>query len=449
MRASPRRWTSILLVLTAAAASIVPAAASPAGGTPDPHFGSQGVLHLDLPGHDHPTAMTTTTTGRVAVVIQSSEGAWLAMLNPGGMLDGTFGTRGMRRLRFGQYTYPVGVEPAAGGGVLVASWVSETLPTGTATEGQLVIAKFGRDGRLDRGFGRGGLATTEVGDLTPLDHAPVRFAVAPDGSVVVAAISGAVLGYAGGAATAVLLKFRPDGSRDLQFGVGGLVPLGNRDAIPMIGGMAIDRAGRIVVGETNFLLRLVASELTLRRFLPHGLPDLRFGLGGVVHVPVPGEWTSLDRVTHDTDGNVLAYGDSAWGLPSSIVGAVRGDRDRSWSPYAARVTPAGQLDPGFGTDGVSMLHADGRRRELLWTGDLIAPVGHTPFATAMLEGETIADVLIHLGPTGRVDPSFGDRGAVDLPMSNAGAMTVVGSSLFVAGSRSWERGGTVLAAYEM
>ena len=450
MRPSRRRWTSLVLVLSLAAVSIGPADASPAGGTADHHFGSRGVVHLDLPGDDYPVAMTTTTTGRVAIAIQSPERAWLAMVTRDGTLDQAFGGRGIVQLHIGDHPYAIGIESAAGGGVLVAAWVSDTLPTGGAGEYRMIIAKFRPDGRLDRRFGRGGFATTEIGDLTPIDHGPVQFAVAPDGSVVIAAITGALAGYFGGAATAVLLKFRPDGSRDDRFGVRGLVPLGNRDVIPIIGGMSIDHAGRIVVGETNFLVSLVSSELTLRRFLPGGLPDGGFGIGGVVHVPVPGEWTSLATVTHDARGNVLAYGDSAWWLPSALVGSVQGDRDRSWSPYVARVTPSGQLDAAFGTRGVSMLHVDGRRRELLWTGDLLAPPQRAPLATAMLEQtRSIAFSLLRLGPTGRVDHSFGDGGAVDLPMSTATALTVVGSSVIVGGNRSWERGGTVLAAYEL
>ena len=451
MRPAHRRWTWIVLVFAIAAASVRPAVASSPGGTADRHFGSHGVVHLDLPGNDDPTAMTTTTTGRVAVLIESQEGAWIAMLTRRGTLDRGFARRGILHLDLGGHTSALSVKPVTGGGVVVAGWVFDTLPGGVAGEGHLVIAKYRRDGRLDHRFGRGGYATTELGDLTPADHGPVEFAVAPDGSLVVAAITGAVVGYVGGAATAVLLKFRPDGSRDHRFGVRGLVPLGNRDVIPAIGGMSIDRAGRIVVGEVNqYLLGLATSELTLRRFMPGGLPDLGFGVGGVVHVSVPGEWTSLSTVTHDTRGNVLAYGDTASGLPGHVVGAAEGRRDRSWSPYAARLTSSGRLDPGFGTGGISMLHADGRRRELLWTGDLIAPVGHPPLATAMLEQtRSIAFLLIRLGPTGRVDRSFGDRGAVDLPMSTAITLTVVGTSVIVAGNRSWQHGGTILAAYEM
>ena len=451
MRPAHRRWTSIVLVLVLGAASATPVSASRPGGTVDTHFGTHGVLHLDLPGNDYPTAMTTTTTGRIAVLIESPEGAWIAMLTQRGRLDRAFGRGGMLHLRLGEHTSALSVEPARGGGLLVAGWVFDSLPGGVAGEGRLVIARYRRDGRLDRRFGRGGYATTQLGDLTPADYGPVQFAVAPDGSLVVAAITGAVVGYFGGAATAVLLKFRSDGSRDHRFGAGGVVPLGNRDVIPAIGGMSIDRAGRILVGEVNqYVLGLAASELTVRRFMPGGLPDAGFGVGGVVHVPVPGEWTSLSTITHDTAGNVLAYGDTAAGTLGVVEQAARSERDRGWSPYAARLTPSGQLDPGFGAGGVSMLHTDGRRQELGWTGDLIAPVGHAPLATAMLErSSSIAFSLIRLGPTGGVDRSFGDRGSVDLPMSNALAITRSGSSVIVAGDRSWQRGGTVLAAYEM
>lgn len=450
MRSTHLRRTAIIIVLAVAAVTVRPVDASPSGGIADQRFASQGVLHLDLPGNDSPTAMATTTAGRVAVLIESREGAWLAMLTRRGTLDPTFGRGGIIRLRLGDLAYSVDVEPAAGGGLLVAAWAQDMLPTGLMGEPRLVIAKFRRDGRLDPRFGKNGFATTEIGDLTPTDHGPVQFAVAPDGSLVVAAITGAGLGWFGGAATAVLLKFRPDGSPDQRFGVRGVVPVGNRDVIPMIGGMAIDRAGRIVVGETNSLLSLASSELTLRRFTPRGLPDFGFGVGGVVHVPVPGEWTSLTTVTHDANGHVLAYGYSAWGLVGLVENSARNQWDQSWSPYVARITPSGRLDRAFGTEGVSMLHADGRQRELLWTGDLIAPVGYRPLATAMLqESRSIEFTLLRLGPKGRVDGSFGDRGSVDLPMSSALAITVVETSVIVAGNRSWQRGGTVLAAYEM
>ena len=405
----------------------------------DPAFADAGVFRLDLPGDDFPRHMTSDATGTSAVSIDVGDAVTLAVVTPEGRLDAGFAGAGLRSFRFGSQTYSAGLGRARDGDVLLATWSHAA----DMTQGsRLAITKVRPDGSLDTSFGQDGTATTRLGELTPVDHGPAAFAVAPDGSIYVVGIDGAGSWY-GGAWVAVLLRFNPDGSRDTSFGTGGLVLVS--PALPVIGALTVDRQGRILVGETG--LSAAPWDVLVRRFLPTGLPDPSFGAGGVAHVDFGGRWISLAGLHVDRQGRILCYGDSLPEFADSLMAAAEGAYQESWSPYAVRLNDAGSPDPTFGSGGGAVAHTDAAGRRLLWAGaSALSETGL--LGTALLEeAGGLANTMIRIDDAGRVDRSFGSPGGLDLGMDNAMAVSVTGKRVVVLGERTRESGGTMLAAY--
>ncbi|HVM53039.1 MAG TPA: hypothetical protein VM262_07560 [Acidimicrobiales bacterium] len=437
--------TGIVLVLLATAA---PAARSTEAGAPVQGFGTGGVVAIDLPGDNVPTAMVKTTTGKLVVTIQSGSRLFVAMLTSDGDLDSGFGDEGIAALDLASTTIGAGLQPSPTGAVLVAAWLRDDPPV--TGEQRLAVARLGSDGALDASYGDGGVASTLAGELTPVDHAPGGFAASPDGSAVVLGVTGAG-GYYGGAAVAALVRFTADGERDASFGADGLAPLAPAGTLPLFGGLAIAPDGGILVGETSTLAGPIRYELLVRRFTPYGAPDLGFGAAGVAQVPIPGDWRFITDVKVDDVGRIVCYGYTAAGIVGSIAGRVdlvdSPDPSAGFSPAIARLHPDGRPDVSFGRGGVMLLYTDGDGVPLLWSGN-IAVTRAGAFVTAYEDGAAVLTTrLLAVDATGAVDHTFGAGHSIRLPMENTMAVVAFGDRVVVLGERSWSAGGTLIAAF--
>jgi uncharacterized delta-60 repeat protein len=127
------------------------------GGRLDRGFGSRGVFTTALPQSDGPFVATAIrrqrSTGKLLIAGGYGQGSMLLLrLGPRGRLDRSFGGEGT-----GLVTTPVGgiAESLAiqrGGRILLGG------SNANANGRPMVVARFTRNGVLDRGFGRGGLA---------------------------------------------------------------------------------------------------------------------------------------------------------------------------------------------------------------------------------------------------------------------------------------------------
>lgn len=428
-------------------------ASAAAPGDPYLAFGHDGVLEIDVPGGDYPSAMVRTTDGRLAVVIDHPAGVEVAMMSSDGELDRTFAGDGTLRLAFhGLRATSAGSGAVGGGAVLVALW---TVPRGAAAgEGQrLLLARVLPDGRLDPSFGEGGVAGTALGEVAPLDHFPAGVAIAPDGRIYVIGLTGAATFYAG-AAVAAILRFDPNGSRDTTYGAGGLVPIvGQGGAVPVIAGFAVDATGRVLVGEIAYPAAPLRADLIVRRFDDRGVPDVTYGAAGVAWIDLPGDWDSMTGLRLDAAGRLVVIGHAFAGVVDGIAhaaGAAPGAAplDEGFSPAIARLTPAGRLDATFGVGGVAVVHRDGQGRRLGWPDAArVVGDGGTYLVAGLERANGLRATLVRIDRNGRLDPAFGGTRRADLPMDHARAVEAFGSHVVVAGPRDWADGGTVLAAY--
>ena len=211
-----------------------------------------------------------------------------------GGLDLTFGHRGRASGSTGRLSTQTGttaiVQSPDGHIVLVG-----TDFTSSSVDGDVVLLRYGPDGRLDREFGVRGRSTTRMGGFDQAFDAALQ----DDGKIVVAGTTGASPQNH----RFLLLRYLPDGTLDPSFGGGGFVEhdFGGVDAEAYA--VAIQADGKVVAaGEAD-------ETLALARYLPDGTLDPTFGTDGVTSTPLPpGNTAEARELVIQPDGKLLVGG---------------------------------------------------------------------------------------------------------------------------------------------
>jgi uncharacterized delta-60 repeat protein len=263
----------------------------------DASFGREGVVVQDLGGRERALALFLRPDGRLVVVGWRPDGLLLARYLRDGRLDRGFGRGGTVVTR----TRALDWRSAAQGrdGTIVA--VGARTTTGPAQSMALAVARYRPDGRLDRSFAGDGLKV-----MRPRHHwaGALHVAVRPDGRIVLG-----THGHAGALAGFALVRLLRDGSLDRSFGNGGI-------AVSSVGygvhALALDRRGRIVTaGRTTSL-----QDFVVARFLPNGRRDRSFAATvtdfGGIDTPF---WLALQP-----DGKIVVAGASA--TSGGLVGDI-------------------------------------------------------------------------------------------------------------------------------
>ena len=216
-------------------------------GEPDPGFGHQGYARLPDSLEASPVTLATQDDGSVIAAFDRSSQTsppettqlTLERLSPTGKLDRTFGERGVLRVPFREGALKMVVAP--NGHILLALGERRGALFGSTDE--LVLADYMRAGRLDRSFGNGGIARSQL-PTGPRYRSAIPTAITFDGSgdtIVVGEHS--ILTTDVPAGDGFLARYTPHG-RDCSFGEGGVLVderFGGAKAV------AVQRDGRIVV----------------------------------------------------------------------------------------------------------------------------------------------------------------------------------------------------------
>lgn len=297
----------------------------------DPTFGSDGRKSIKFHFSSSARDLALQENGKI-VVAGRADGRLdtgffaLARLKPGGELDPTFGGDGKVTTSFasrGAFASAVAVQPD---GRIVAAGASFPGDCG-GDDAVFALARYKRDGVLDRSFGGDGRVTTEIGGDCLDDTYISALALQPDGKIVVAG-SGLPAGFAGGP-TFVVARYDAEGTLDPAFGGGdGIVTSSFGAPRATALDVALQSNGRIVAGG-----KAGSRRFAFARYEQAGAPDVTFDDDGEV-TTVFERSAGAEALAIDGDG--------------SIVGA--GGADTSFA--LARYSPAGSLDPTFGGDGV-------------------------------------------------------------------------------------------------
>jgi uncharacterized delta-60 repeat protein len=245
------------------------------------------------------------------------------------------------------------------------------------------------DGTLDVGFGSGGTMASPLSEARAV-------AIQPNGRIVVAgATSQDRFGVA---------RYLPDGSIDTGFGGGDgeavvwfkVPPNGCTGGFNDV---VLQPDARIVA------TGVACGDVGVARFLPDGTPDASFGQNGTVRTAVSktGGRAEANAVTLQPDGRIVVAGAQP-GLVSN--------------PALIRYNADGTLDSTFHGDGTLVSNVPGSAYA---TDVQVDPLGRIWVAgiEQIGSGDPVPMVARYL-PRGRLDPSFGNAGVVQVPGATFG-----------------------------
>ena len=195
-----------------------------------------------------------------------------------------------------------------------------------------------------------------------------------------------------------IAELLPDGSLDPAFGDGGVAMPG------LPGGLRITPAA--VLPEASGILMVIgvsASGLSVVRISAAGALDTSFGVQGVATIP---KWT---------EGGVSGALAPSGGIV--VAGQIEGTGELG----VASLTPAGALDPGFGSGGIAILSGPN-------TGIVDSSVAALANGSVL---DAFASTLVELSAAGDPSPSFADGGTLALPATARQILPQAGGGVLV------------------
>ena len=362
----------------------VAAAAGHGHGSLDPSFGSRGVVKTAFGSDAFAHALAIQRDGKLVAAGDGTKGLTtvfaLARYGRDGSLDRSFGVGGKVLTQIGAGDAVAnGLAIQSDGKVVAAGYSNPSFTTKTA----FTLVRYHADGSLDSSFGSDGKVVTPIGDVA----AAFALVVQPDGKLVAAGFSAN-----SGPGVFALVRYMPDGSLDPGFGSGGVVATavgsGTVTSVATANfGLVVQRDGKLVVaGEATSRGR---REFALVRYRPDGSLDRSFGVGGKVLTPIGSDGAFANALVIQPDGKLVAAGSGVDFL-------------------LARYKPNGALDASFGSGGI-VTTPIGDDAEAY--GLVIQPDGRLVAAGTSLDDATSALVfaLARYKPNGRLDHTFWPR----------------------------------------
>ena len=290
-------------------------------------------------------------------------------------------------------------------------------------------------GQLDPNFGNGGIVVTTA------QGAQTANAVAQDanGFTVIAgsAVNKPANAGLSGLHSFLVARYTPSGALDPAFngtGINASASFGSFDDQAF--GVALQPDGSVIaVGTTSSTTGGADHVVAIARYTQSGALDPTFGTGGLVTTDIrpglTGENDVAGSVAVQSNGDIVVAGTSWTGTTEQT--------------FVARYTPAGALDPSFGSGGIvpSALAAPSVANQLtsvaLGPGGTIDVSATGCTAGCATSGETDAAEVISLSSTGALNTSFASGGIATVgTSSNAAALAVEsGGQVVVVGSQGY------------
>jgi uncharacterized delta-60 repeat protein len=383
-------------------------------------FNGFGFTTTQVAKVDEVRASALQPDGKIVVAgsvteLSGSQTIALVRYLPNGQLDAGFGgpaDPGVAEVPSGSMiddVYAVAVDHNPGspflGDIVVAG--SRTASGG---QHQLALARFQADGSLDANFGTSGIAN----DPRQTNATGLSLAIRPDDGIVVLGVSNWTLS----SAQTFVESFKPDGTLDPNFGTPGQPVARPFGAVPTkLGGkLVLDAGGNIVVAAVE-PSGASSAKIAVARLTSNGQADRSFGPGGIATTTVTGNPVPFDvgGLVIDRSGRVLVSG-TALVYTSSVSSGTPMSSDF----WVARFNTTGSLDPSFNRGSVEFINFPQNGQEELSSnaGIGLAPDGKIVLGGDTL-GETGNEdspnreydiAVARLNPDGTPDRSFGEVG---------------------------------------
>jgi uncharacterized delta-60 repeat protein len=293
-------------------------------GSPDPAFGAGGKVATNFTsGFDSAFDVALQPGGEIVAVGRAGGfgGRFaVARYQSGGTLDPSFGVGGRVMTNFSSGDdFAFGVAVQSDGKIVVAGRAG-------GQGGVIALARYKSNGTLDTAFGGDGRVTTNftVGD----DRADL-LAVQSDGKIVAAGTAG----YSGGNARFALVRYWPNGRRDLGFSGDGKVTTNFTRGFDGAFAVAVQPLDQRIVAAGQ-----AGGRLGVARYQANGALDTSFSGDGRVTTDFTRGLDYADDVEIDSSARIVAAG-SANFFGTDPRFAV------------ARYQANGSVDSGFSSDG--------------------------------------------------------------------------------------------------
>lgn len=384
----------ILTLSLAAAASAVSAFAQ----TPEPAqiFGANGCADIVFPGQPHAgfKSHALQPDGRLVLAGWQGNGfpyeVCMARIDTAcGELDPTFGQNGLLTHFFEQRTicHSIVLQPDGkiiGGGVIAASNAGSAQFPGVwryNADGS-VDASFNGTGYNNTGFASGQLSGT-VQDLFIM-------------------IDGRILAVVAGYSKLGAFRYLPDGTLDTSYGVDGRaeIAFGYNPAPDIIAG-AMDPDGSVTIAVLLDSVPSFSYHMALARITPDGQPDMTFGTNGfLAH---PSVQTSYGQADGFEDWSMVRRPGGGYLVGYGVQLGVT-------SPSVVAFTDSGTVDSTYATNGIYHFTDENAAGSGLWMD---------ADGSAMLfikrNSNSGPGTIVKLTPSGQPDPSFGTNGVLLAP----------------------------------
>jgi len=265
---------------------------------------------------------------------------------------------------------------------------------------------------LDPEFGNDGRVAVQLGVYGDRANAVV---VQPDGKIVVAGSSSNAVDY-----DFMLFRLLADGSLDPEFNFDGTVtsPVGSFD--DEILALALQKDGKIIAG--GYSSNGSDRDFALARYNSDGSLDRTFGREGMVVTPVGNGNDEISGIVLQADGATVVTGTTEGTAGRVIV--------------LGRYLADGTLDSGFADGGFSFT---GVGKEAQAEGVALFADQRIVVSGSYSDGENVGLMLVGFTPDGQLDKGFGDNGIAvpvgDLPFSEGYGMVIRDDGvILVAGS---------------
>jgi uncharacterized delta-60 repeat protein len=299
-------------------------------GTPDPSFGTGGLVSTYPNGNVNPDRQKVTVVSgdQIYQCYSVSNGTnndfGLVRYNSDGTLDNTFDGDGIVRTDFGGDDGATSMFIQADGKIVVAGYSI------VGGNGVFAVARYNTNGTLDNTFDTDGRVTTAIGT----DDAAYSVSIQTNGRIVVGGRSRIGTNY-----VFSLTRYLTTGALDNTFDTDGRVTtdMGAATGVDAIYSIAIQNDGRIVAAGSTFDGSSV-TNFAVARYTSAGAPDNTFDTDGKVTTSVGGfNNDAAYAVTVQTDGKIVAAGSSF--------------NNTNFDMALVRYTVAGALDNSFDGDG--------------------------------------------------------------------------------------------------